>query len=90
MMTEAVVFRSMPAHRGWVVTRDERPIGHYKNQSIAEREMARIARSVANKGVQARAILYKRDGSVGSERSYTQLTVPWLRHPKAAAHQDRA
>jgi hypothetical protein len=77
-MAEPVTFKSVPAERGWAVIRDEKPVAHYPNQSIAEREMARLARGVANKGGQARAILHKRDGTVSSERSYTRLRTPWF------------
>jgi hypothetical protein len=77
-IAEPVTFKSIPATRGWTVIRDGRAVAHYPNQSIAEREMARLARAVAKKGGQARAILHKRDGSVASERTYTKLTTPWL------------
>ena len=50
--------------------------------------MARLARSAAGKGCQAKAILYKRGGTVASERSCTKLSTPWLRAAGAAAHQD--
>jgi len=78
-MNEAVTFKCLLDDRGWLVTRDDKTVGHYPSQHIAEREMARLARAVANKGGQARALIHKRDGSLASERSYTRLTTPWLR-----------
>ena len=78
-MTEVVVFELRAVDSGWVVTRDNKVLVHYKSQSIGEREMARLARAVANGGGKARAIFHKRDGSVMSERSYTKRTTPWLR-----------
>lgn len=88
MANETVIFQSRPAGRGWLVTRDDKPVARYPSQGIAEREMARMARAVANNGSQAKAILCKRDGTVASERSYTKLTTPWLRAARSAAHHD--
>ena len=74
-----VIFNCQRSDRGWVVMRDGKTVGHYPNQTIAEREMARLARAVANKGGRAKAVIHKRDGSIASSRSYTKVTTPWLR-----------
>lgn len=88
MASETVIFQSRPAGRGWLVTRDDKPVARYPSQGIAERELARLARAVANTGFQAKAILCKRDGTVESERSYTKLTTPWLRAARSATQHN--
>ena len=78
-MNKATVFRVLPSDRGWRVTRDDQLVSHYPNQSIAEKAAARQARSEANKGNRAKAIIHKKDGTVAAERSYSRVTTPWLR-----------
>jgi hypothetical protein len=78
-MAELVSFKVFLAERGWRVSRDDHVVAHYPSQSIAEKAAARQARAEANRGNRASAIIYKRDGTVGSERYYTQLTRPWSR-----------
>ena len=71
-MVDAIVFKCLPAARGWKVTKNDHLVAHYPTQSIAERAAARQARAEAKRGNQAKAILHKKDGSVYGERSYTQ------------------
>ena len=78
-MAEPVLFKVFLAERGWRLTRDDHIVAHYPSQSIAEKAAARQARAEANRGNKARAIIFKRDGTVANERSYTRLTTPWSR-----------
>lgn len=76
-MLERIVFEARFTERGWAVTRDDKLVGYYSAQKMAERAMARMARTDASKGRQATAVLHKRDGTVASSRSYAKLTASW-------------
>jgi len=81
-MSEPVIFKVLPADRGWKLVRDDKFVSNYATQKIAEKAAARHARAEANKGGQAKIMIFKKDGGVAGERSYTRLTTPWLASPK--------
>ena len=77
-MTNRTVFKSHPHGDGWIVTRDDKIVAHYKTQKTAERETARLCRAEARKGNRAVAILHKSDGTPKKERTYSKVQAPWL------------
>lgn len=77
-MSTRVILRCLPDDGRWKVTRDDMLVCHYPNQGIAERAIARLGRNEARKGNRATAFLYKRDGTLKTERSYSRVNAPWL------------
>lgn len=78
-IADIVFFKVLVADRGWKLTRNDQLVSHYPSQSIAAKAAARQARAEADKGNEARAIVHKGDGTVATERSYSQITAPGLR-----------
>lgn len=75
---EMVVFEVLAAARGWLLTKNGRPVSHYPSQKTAERAMARHGRSEAKRGNQAKGIVHRVDGTIALERCYKRLSTPWL------------
>ena len=69
-MSETIIIKSLPAERGWKVTRDDKLVARYPTQKIAEAAAARLGRKEAKTGNKAIAMMHRGDGEVAGQRSY--------------------
>lgn len=73
-MGNLVVFKSSPNGMRWHVMRDDKVVKEYSIQIIAERAATRLAKVAAKRGMSARTMFFRQDGSIGVESSYGLAT----------------